>query len=66
MKRPERKSSYVRATLQGMGLTFRHLVSTVTTGPLVLSCVLLYVDLRVRVDGLDLRQRAQVAFSRAG
>jgi hypothetical protein len=41
-------------------------VSTVTTGPLVLSCVLLYVDLRVRVEGLDLRQRAQVAFTRAG
>jgi hypothetical protein len=41
-------------------------VSTVTTGPLVLSCVLLYVDLRVRVDGLDLRQRAQAAFSRGG
>jgi hypothetical protein len=41
-------------------------VSTVTTGPLVLSCVLLYVDLRVRVEGLDLRQRAQAAFTRAG
>jgi hypothetical protein len=39
-------------------------VSTVTSGPLVLSCVLLYVDLRVRVEGLDLRQRAQAAFTR--
>ena len=41
-------------------------VSTVTSGPLVLSCVLLYVDLRVRVEGLDLRQRAVAAFTRAG
>ena len=33
MKRPEqRKSSYIRATLQGMQLTFKHLISTVTTG----------------------------------
>ncbi len=40
--------------------------STVTTGPLVLSCVLLYVDLRVRTEGLDLRQRSAQAFARAG
>jgi NADH-quinone oxidoreductase subunit I len=30
MKRPERESSYVRATLKGMALTFGHLISTVT------------------------------------
>ena len=35
-------------------------------GPLVTSCVLLYLDLRVRTEGLDLRQRASVAFHRAG
>jgi hypothetical protein len=40
--------------------------ATITTGPLVTSCVLLYLDLRVRTEGLDLRQRATVAFSRAG
>jgi NADH-quinone oxidoreductase subunit I len=27
MKRPERQSSYIRATLRGMALTFRHLAS---------------------------------------
>jgi hypothetical protein len=42
------------------------IASTVTTGPLVTSCVLLYLDLRVRTEGLDLRQRATVAFHRAG
>jgi hypothetical protein len=40
--------------------------STVTVGPLVLSSVLLYLDLRVRSEGLDLRQRSVAAFSRAG
>ncbi|HEY6532046.1 MAG TPA: hypothetical protein VIY72_07065 [Acidimicrobiales bacterium] len=40
--------------------------ATVTVGPLVLSCVLLYLDLRVRTEGLDLRQRSAAAFSRAG
>jgi hypothetical protein len=40
--------------------------STITTGPLVTSCVLLYLDLRVRTEGLDLRQRAAAAFTRAG
>jgi hypothetical protein len=40
--------------------------STLTSGPLVLSCVLLYLDLRVRAEGLDLRQRAAAAFARAG
>ena len=40
--------------------------STLTVGPLVISSVLLYLDLRVRTEGLDLRQRATVAFARAG
>jgi hypothetical protein len=40
--------------------------STVTVGPLVLSSILLYLDLRVRSEGLDLRQRSAAAFSRAG
>ena len=40
--------------------------STLTVGPLVISSVLLYLDLRVRTEGLDLRQRATVAFTRAG
>jgi hypothetical protein len=42
------------------------LAAVLTTGPLVISSVLLYLDLRVRTEGLDLRQRATVAFSRAG
>jgi hypothetical protein len=42
------------------------LAAMLTAGPLVTSCVLLYLDLRVRTEGLDLRQRATVAFSRAG
>jgi len=42
------------------------LAGCVTVGPLVLSCVLLYLDLRVRSEGLDLRQRSTAAFSRAG
>jgi hypothetical protein len=42
------------------------LAAIVTTGPLVISSVLLYLDLRVRTEGLDLRQRATAAFSRAG
>ena len=31
MKRPVRESSYMRATLKGMALTFKHMVSTLTT-----------------------------------
>ncbi len=42
------------------------LASVVTVGPLVLSSVLLYLDLRVRTEGLDLRQRAAAAFTRGG
>jgi hypothetical protein len=42
------------------------LAAVLTAGPLVTSSVLLYLDLRVRTEGLDLRQRATVAFSRAG
>jgi hypothetical protein len=42
------------------------LASTVTVGPLVVSSILLYLDLRVRTEGLDLRQRSTAAFSRAG
>jgi len=42
------------------------LAAILTTGPLVISSVLLYLDLRVRTEGLDLRQRAAAAFSRAG
>lgn len=42
------------------------LAAMLTAGPLVTSSVLLYLDLRVRTEGLDLRQRATVAFSRAG
>jgi hypothetical protein len=42
------------------------LAATLTTGPLVISSVLLYLDLRVRTEGLDLRQRATAAFTRAG
>jgi len=42
------------------------LAALLTVGPLVTSCVLLYLDLRVRTEGLDLRQRASVAFHRAG
>ena len=42
------------------------LAAMLTTGPLVLTSVLLYLDLRVRTEGLDLRQRATVAFARAG
>lgn len=40
--------------------------ATLTVGPLVISSVLLYLDLRVRTEGLDLRQRASAAFARAG
>ncbi len=42
------------------------LAAMLTAGPLVTASVLLYLDLRVRTEGLDLRQRATVAFSRAG
>jgi hypothetical protein len=42
------------------------LAATVTVGPLVVSSILLYLDLRVRTEGLDLRQRSTAAFSRAG
>jgi hypothetical protein len=42
------------------------LAGTLTAGPLIISSVLLYLDLRVRTEGLDLRQRATAAFSRAG
>ena len=42
------------------------LAGTLTAGPLVTSSVLLYLDLRVRTEGLDLRQRATAAFARAG
>lgn len=42
------------------------LATMLTVGPLVTSSVLLYLDLRVRTEGLDLRQRATVAFNRAG
>ena len=42
------------------------LAATLITGPLVISSTLLYLDLRVRTEGLDLRQRASVAFARAG
>ena len=42
------------------------LAATLITGPLVISSILLYLDLRVRTEGLDLRQRATAAFARAG
>jgi hypothetical protein len=42
------------------------LAGTLTAGPLIISSVLLYLDLRVRTEGLDLRQRATAAFARAG
>ena len=42
------------------------LAGTLTVGPLIISSVLLYLDLRVRTEGLDLRQRATAAFARAG
>ena len=42
------------------------LAGTLTVGPLVISSVLLYLDLRVRTEGLDLRQRSTAAFTRAG
>ena len=42
------------------------LAATLITGPLVISSVLLYLDLRVRTEGLDLRQRSSAAFARAG
>lgn len=42
------------------------LAAMLTAGPLVTASVLLYLDLRVRTEGLDLRQRATVAFNRAG
>jgi hypothetical protein len=42
------------------------LAATLTAGPLIISSVLLYLDLRVRTEGLDLRQRATAAFARAG
>ena len=42
------------------------LAGTLTAGPLITSSVLLYLDLRVRTEGLDLRQRATAAFTRAG
>ena len=41
------------------------IVATLTVGPLVISSILLYLDLRVRTEGLDLRQRTTVAFARA-
>lgn len=41
------------------------LASTIVVGPLLVSSVLLYLDLRVRTEGLDLRQRSEAAFSRA-
>ncbi len=41
------------------------LVATLTVGPLVISSILRYLDLRVRTEGLDLRQRTTVAFARA-
>ncbi len=42
------------------------LAGTLIAGPLIISSVLLYLDLRVRTEGLDLRQRATAAFARAG
>jgi hypothetical protein len=42
------------------------MAATLITGPLVISSILLYLDLRVRTEGLDLRQRATAAFARAG